>query len=119
MQIEYLAPTMKEALLTLDFSGVGIVAIRPAKVEAGSDKIARAEIELYAEGLKISSGKTMAAAESAPAPAPTAAPSQEPAAAAPSAPEQTEAARPLTRAQRDRLRARTVEPAPQEPAPAK
>ena len=125
MQIDLLAPTMKDVIMTLDFSGVGIVAMRPVATEAGSDKIARIEVELYAEQVKLSTGgkpvaEAPAAAPTAAAPTNESAPAaKEPAAATAAPAEPTDAGRTLTRAQRERLRARTAEPAPQQPAPAK
>ena len=71
MRLELLEPNMKEALLTLDFSGVGIIAVRHQKVEPGSEKVPRFDVELYAEQLVISpgsggSGKSASAAETSP-----------------------------------------------------
>lgn len=66
MTIELLDPTLKESLLTIDLSGVGIVAVRMKKSEANADAIQRAEVELYAEQVKLGGGK-VAAAEPAPA----------------------------------------------------
>jgi hypothetical protein len=126
MRVELLGTDMKTPTLTLELSGVGVVAVRPDASEANSEKVSRTQVELYAEGLKlIDPGSVATTATPVPAATssePTAA--KEPAAAAPAptateAPAQPEGAR-ITRAQRERLRARAAEgeTAPT-PAPAK
>jgi hypothetical protein len=71
MRIELLDANMKDPLLTLELSGVGIVAVRMKKAEAGNEAIQRAEVELYAEQLKFTGGggvtKTAEAAAAEPA----------------------------------------------------
>ena len=47
---------MKDAVLTLELSGVGIVAVRTPKAEANADTVQRVEVELYAEQLKVIPG---------------------------------------------------------------
>ncbi|MGI8497891.1 MAG: phage tail protein [Gemmatimonadaceae bacterium] len=49
LTLEIMTPNLSEALLTLTASGVGIVAVRRVATPAGSDNIARDEVELYVE----------------------------------------------------------------------
>jgi hypothetical protein len=70
MRVELLDGTLKNPLLTLELSGVGIVAVR-MKSQANSEQAARFDVELYAEQLKVTGGEggtKAAAAEAAPAP---------------------------------------------------
>jgi hypothetical protein len=65
MRVELLDADMKDPLLTLELSGVGIVAVRMKKAEAGSEAIQRAQVELYAEQLKLTGGGVTKTAEAA------------------------------------------------------
>jgi len=68
MRVELLDANMKDPLMTLELSGVGIVAVRMKKAEPGSEAIQRAEVELYAEQLKLAGGAGVTkTAEAAPA----------------------------------------------------
>ena len=76
MRVILLEPNMKDELVSLDLGGVGIVSVREPMV-GNSEKIARIEVELYAESAKITplGGSATAAApeqpkEAAPAEAP-------------------------------------------------
>jgi len=73
MVVELVDATMKDVLLGLELTGVGIVAVRDEPQES-VDKIARIEVEVYAEGLRLISNKSVAAtAAPAATPAPAAA----------------------------------------------
>ena len=67
MTIDMLDATMQNTLVSVNLSGVGIIAITPVASEAGSDQIARARVELYAEKLALGGGPKPAAAAAPPA----------------------------------------------------
>jgi len=52
--LEYLAPDLKTVLFRIDFTGVGIFALSPEKVEAGSENIRRVKAEVYVEQIHFS-----------------------------------------------------------------
>src|SRR5262249_34376277 len=45
--LEFLAPDLRQVLLTLTFKGLGIFTLSPEKVQAGSDKIPQVTAEMY------------------------------------------------------------------------
>lgn len=66
MQLALLDTNMKDAIFELELQGVGLISVRPRAIEAGaSDKVARFDVELYAEQFKFGGGggKGTAAAE--------------------------------------------------------
>jgi hypothetical protein len=89
MRVILLGPNMKDEIVSLDLSGVGIVAIRPDAAVANSEKVARVEVELYAESAKITplgdGAKTASAAAQQPPAADAAAAAAEPAKPQPAA----------------------------------
>jgi hypothetical protein len=74
--IEMLSPDLRDVLLRLDLSGLGIYALADAPVEAGSEAILRAKAKLYCEEMRLattpaaSSGAAAAGAGSGQAPPP-------------------------------------------------
>jgi len=79
MRVELLDPSMKNAMASVDLSGVGIVAIRTPKTEANSEAIQRVEIELFAEQLKFNGGPDAGGGTKSAAAAPSDAAQAEPA----------------------------------------
>ena len=67
--IELLSPNMKDAELTLEANGVGILAVRPVTSESGAEAVRRMAVEMYVErwNLKPAGGS----ADSTPASPPT------------------------------------------------
>ncbi|MDQ6886169.1 MAG: phage tail protein [Gemmatimonadota bacterium] len=57
LTLEILSPNLKDVLLTLTASGVGIVAVRPVPSAAGSENIRRSEVELYVENWTLGPAK--------------------------------------------------------------
>jgi hypothetical protein len=54
--LEFLAPDLRESLLTLTFRGLGIFKFAPEKVEAGSENIRRVKAEMYCEDIGFAYG---------------------------------------------------------------
>ena len=79
MTIDAMDPSLKEAMLTLTCTGVGIVSAKMEAGEANAEAIRRMRVEVYAEKIALSVPKGAAAAA---APAETPAPAPAPAAAA-------------------------------------
>jgi hypothetical protein len=51
--LEFLDPTMKDILLSIELSQVGIFSLKPEKLEADTDSLARYVAELYVEKMAI------------------------------------------------------------------
>jgi phage tail-like protein len=113
MTIEMLDPAGQTPLMTVNLSGVGILAVTPVGAEAGSEQIARSRVEMYAERLTLGGGGKAPAATATPAdqaPAPAAAAAPDKAAPAPAPAESDPTIK--------RPAPVEIAPAPGEPAPA-
>jgi hypothetical protein len=51
--LELLDSTMKDALMTLSFQGLGIFEARPMKLSAGSDAVRRTKVSMYCERVSL------------------------------------------------------------------
>ena len=71
--LELLTPDLKEVLLTINFSNLGIFSFTPDKQMAGGDAIRRVKVEMYCEHMTLAQGG-MATTQSAPSPLPMAPP---------------------------------------------
>ncbi len=96
MTIEMLDPSLQTTLLTVNLSGVGIIAVTPVAAEAGSDAIARSRVELYAEKLTLTGGGAKAAAAATTPPPPEKSADSSAATAAPAATESPTRIQPAT-----------------------
>lgn len=76
--LELLAPDLKEVLLTVNFSNLGIFSFAPDKQMAGGDAIRRVKVEMYCERLTLAQGGIVTT-QSAPPPSPMAPPQGQPA----------------------------------------
>jgi len=76
--LELLAPDLKEVLLTVNFSNLGIFGFTPDRQGAGGEAIRRVKVEMYCERLTLAQGGIVTT-QSAPPPPPTAPPQGQPA----------------------------------------
>jgi hypothetical protein len=76
--LELLAPDLKEVLLTVNFSNLGIFSFAPDKQMALEDGIRRVKVEMYCERFTLAQGGIVTT-QSAPPPSPMAPPQGQPA----------------------------------------
>ncbi|MDP1947329.1 MAG: hypothetical protein Q8L77_07495 [Nitrospirota bacterium] len=67
--LELLAPDLKEVLLTVNFSNLGIFSFAPGKQESNAEAIRKVKVEMYCERLTLAQGGIVTT-QSAPSPAP-------------------------------------------------
>lgn len=71
--LELLAPDLKEVLLTVNFSNLGIFSFAPGKQEPNAEAIRKVKVEMYCERLTLAQGGIVTT-QSAPPPLPVAPP---------------------------------------------
>ncbi len=62
--LTFLSPNLKEELVTIRFSNMGIFSLKSEKAEANSDALKRVQVELYVERMEFVPGQTGIAADS-------------------------------------------------------
>ena len=55
--LEFLDPTLKSTLFTINFDHLGIFGFTPEKFEANAETIKRVRVEMYCEQMTLAPGK--------------------------------------------------------------